>query len=109
MKSNGRHHFSPEEKLRIVVHGLSGVESIADICRREGISTVQFYSWKKRLMSSAGDIFGKQKKTSRREEELGETLIRKDQVIAHLTEENLQLKKNPGAVLQKYLRQRGGR
>ena len=109
MKDGGRRRFSPEEKLRIVVHGLSGVESIADICRREGISTVQFYSWKKRLLSSAGDIFGKQKRVSRREEELGATLQRKDQVIAHLTEENLELKKNPGAVLQRYLRRSGGR
>ena len=109
MQQNGRRRFSPSEKLRIVVSGLSGVESISDICRREGISTVQYYSWKKRLMSSADHVFGRQKQPSRHEEELGETLIRKDQVIAHLTEENLELKKNPGAVLQKYLRRSGGR
>jgi transposase-like protein len=32
-----RHHFSAEDKIRIVLEGLRGEESIAELCRREGI------------------------------------------------------------------------
>jgi len=108
MSRTSRRRFSPSEKLQIVLAGLSGTESVSDICRREGISTVQFYDWKKRLLSSADDVYGRSKKPSRLEEELAETLLRKDQVIAQITEENLQLKKNPGSVLEKYLRRSNG-
>ena len=80
MSRTPRRRFSPSEKLQIVLAGLSGTESVADICRREGISTVQFYEWKKRLLSSADTVYGRTKKPSRREEELSETLVRKDQI-----------------------------
>ncbi|MDP8205237.1 MAG: transposase [Candidatus Electryonea clarkiae] len=109
MVAKKRRRFKPSDKLRIVLSGLSGEERVSDICRREGISTVQYYSWKKRLLSSADEVYGNQKRSSRQEEELIETVVRKDHVIAHLTEENLEFKKNPGAVLSKYLRRSGGR
>ena len=32
-----RRHFSAEEKIRVVLEGLRGEESIAELCRREGI------------------------------------------------------------------------
>jgi transposase len=38
-----RRKFSPDEKIRIILEGLKGEESIADICRREGIAPNLYY------------------------------------------------------------------
>ncbi len=48
-----RRHFSAEEKIRIVLDGLSGEESIAEICRREGIASSMYYvyGWLSRCKS----------------------------------------------------------
>jgi transposase-like protein len=37
--------FSAEEKIRIVMSGLRGEDSIAELCRKEGIAQSQYYSW----------------------------------------------------------------
>lgn len=42
-----RKHHSAEEKIRIVLEGLRGEDSIAAICRREGIAESLYYSWSK--------------------------------------------------------------
>ena len=40
-----RKQYTAEEKIRIVVSGLRGEESIAALCRREGIAEGLYYSW----------------------------------------------------------------
>jgi transposase len=40
-----RKHYSAEEKIRIVLTGLRGEDSIAELCRREGISQYLYYRW----------------------------------------------------------------
>ena len=42
-----RRRFSAEEKIRIVIEGLRGEESIASLCRREGIAAILYYRWSK--------------------------------------------------------------
>ena len=42
-----RRKHSTEEKIRIVLEGLRGEESIASLCRREGIAESLYYSWSK--------------------------------------------------------------
>ena len=42
-----RWHYSSEEKIRIVLEGLRGEESIATPCRREGVADSLYYSWSK--------------------------------------------------------------
>ena len=42
-----RRRFSAEEKIRIVIEGLRGEESIASLCRREGIAANLYYRWSK--------------------------------------------------------------
>ena len=37
--TRSRRHFSAEEKIRIVPEGLRGEESIAELCRREGVDS----------------------------------------------------------------------
>jgi transposase-like protein len=89
--------YSPKEKMEIVVNGLSSNGGIAEVCRRYGISTVQYYQWKDRIVKSAPEIFKrKDSRLNGREEELKAKLTHKDRVIAIITEENLELKKNLG-------------
>ena len=45
-------HYSSEEKIRIVLDGLRGEDSIAELCRREGISQGIYYKWFKDFMEA---------------------------------------------------------
>jgi transposase len=47
-----RRHYSSEEKIRIVLEGLRGEESIATLCRREGIADSLYYSWSKEFLEA---------------------------------------------------------
>ena len=47
-----RKQYSAEEKIRIVLDGLKGEDSIADLCRREGIAQSLYYSWSKEFLEA---------------------------------------------------------
>ena len=47
IKRNTRRKFSGEEKIRIILEGLKGEESISAICRKEGIAPTMYYKWSK--------------------------------------------------------------
>ena len=47
-----RKHCSPEEKVRIMLDGLRGADSIAELCCREGIWQGIYYKWSKGLMEA---------------------------------------------------------
>ena len=47
-----RKHHSAEDKIRIVLEGLRGEESIAALCRREGIAESLYYSWSKEFLEA---------------------------------------------------------
>ncbi|WP_336054896.1 IS3 family transposase [Nitratireductor sp. CH_MIT9313-5] len=47
-----RKHYSAEEKIRIVLEGLRGEESIAGLCRREGIAESLYYNWSKEFLEA---------------------------------------------------------
>ena len=56
-----RKQYGAEEKIRIVLDGLRGEDSIAELCRREGIAQSLYYKWSKDFMEAgkkrlAGDI-----------------------------------------------------
>ena len=46
------HSYSSEEKIRIVLAGLRGEESICVLCRREGIAESLYYSWSKEFLEA---------------------------------------------------------
>ena len=93
----GRRKYTQKEKLQIVFEGLSNPDGISEVCRRKGISTVQFYQWKDKIVKSAPEIFARKNKKSVKEiEDLKGLLKKKNFVIAEITEENLELKKNLG-------------
>ena len=47
-----RKQRSSEEKIRIVISGLRGEESVAALCRREGIAESLYYSWSKEFLEA---------------------------------------------------------
>jgi transposase len=47
-----RRHHSAEGKIRVVLDGLRGEHSIAEICRREGIAECLYYSWSKEFLEA---------------------------------------------------------
>ena len=52
IRRNTRHKYSAEEKIRIVLEGLKGEVSIAELCRREGIVSNLYYRWSKDFLEA---------------------------------------------------------
>ena len=51
-----RRQFSAEEKIRIILDGLRGEDSIAELCRREGIAQSLYYVWSKEFLEAGKDL-----------------------------------------------------
>ena len=91
-----RRQFSAEEKIRIVLSGLRGEDSIAELCRREGIVQNLYYRWSKEFLEAgkkrlAGDTA--RGATSDEVKELRREASALKEVVAELTLENRLLKK----------------
>ena len=54
-----RKPYSAEEKIRIVLDGLRGEGTIAQLCRREGISQGLYYSWSKEFLEAGKKACGR--------------------------------------------------
>ena len=94
MSEKKRRKWSAREKLRIVLTCLQPGVEIAEVCRREGINPTMFYNWRKRLMSSADQVFEEKPRKRDLERERREAeMSRLKDVIAEITAENLELKK----------------
>jgi transposase len=92
-----RRHFSAEDKIRIVLEGLRGEDSIAELCRREGIVQNLYYRWSKDFLEAgkkrlAGDTA--RAATSEEVKELRREANALKEVVAELTLENRVLKKS---------------
>ena len=96
IKRKTRREYSGEEKIRIVVEELRGEESIAALCRREGISESLYYKWSKESLEAGkarliGDT--KRQASSREVEELRQQNDQLKQLVAELALKNRVLKK----------------
>src|SRR3982750_3617753 len=92
-----RKHYSAEEKIRIVLDGLRGEYSIAELCRREGIAASMYYGWSKEFLEAgkrrlAGDTA--RAATSGEVKDLRREAAALKEVVADLTLENRLLKKS---------------
>jgi transposase len=92
-----RRQFSAEEKIRIVLTGLRGEDSIAELCRREGIVENLYYRWSKEFLEAgkkrlAGDTA--RAATSDEVKELRREASALKEVVAELMLENRLLKKS---------------
>jgi transposase len=52
IKRNTRRKFNSEEKIRIILEGLKGENSINELCRKEGIHPTQYYKWSKDFLEA---------------------------------------------------------
>jgi transposase len=92
-----RRQHSSEEKIRIVLEGLRGEDSISELCRREGIAQSLYYSWSKEFLEAgkkrlAGDTA--RQATSSEVKELRAEAAALKEAVADLTLENRLLKKS---------------
>lgn len=97
IKRKTRRQYSAEEKIRIVLDGLRGEISIAELCRQEGLAESMYYKWSKEFMEAgkkrlAGDIV----REASTDEVKGLRREARDlkECVAELTLENRLLKKS---------------
>jgi transposase len=92
-----RRRFGAEEKIRIVLEGLRGEDSIAELCRREGINQNLYYRWSKDFLEAgkkrlAGDTA--REATSDEVKHLRSEALALKEAVADLTLDNRLLKKS---------------
>jgi transposase len=93
IRRHTRKKYSSEEKIRIVIEGLRGEISIAELCRKEGIHPNLYYNWSKDFMEAgkkrlAGDV--KREATSTEVNDLKNENMELKLLVAEL---NLELRK----------------
>lgn len=90
IKRKARRKFVPEERIRIVLEGLRGEESIAELCRKEGIVPSQYYGWSKDFLeagkqrlagdtkreANSRDVSGLRKENSHLKQMLAEMMLK---------------------------------
>jgi transposase len=97
IRQRTRRKFSSEEKIRIVLEGLRGEQSVAELCRREGIVANLYYKWSKDFLEAgkkrlAGDVL--REATSDEVKDLQRENNDLKVVVAELTLKNRVLKKS---------------
>ena len=97
LKRKTRRIYSSEEKIRIIIDGIRGETTIAELCRKEGISQGIYYKWSKDFMDAGkrrltGDTM-REANTSEVKELKDENHSLKELVVEFLLD-NRDLKKN---------------
>jgi transposase len=92
-----RRKYSAEEKIRIVIAGLRGEDTVAELCRREGIAQSLYYKWSKEFLEAgksrlAGDT--KRAATGEEVKDLRQENEQLKQLVAELALKNRVLKKS---------------
>ena len=95
-----RRHHSAEDKIRIMLEGLRGEDSIAELCRKEGINQNLYYRWSKEFLEAgkkrlAGDTA--REATTDEVKELKARARQLKETLAEVLIENRLLKKTYGA------------
>ena len=97
IRRNSRKRYSGEEKIRIVLEGLRGEESVAELCRREGISESVYYRWSKEFLAAGKQrLVGNTKRQATSDDvaELRRENEQLKQLVAELALKNRVLKKS---------------
>ncbi len=97
LKRKTRRNYSSEEKIRIIIEGMRGEMTIAELCRKEGLSQGLYYKWSKDFMEAgkkrlSGDTM-REANTSEVKELKDENRSLKE-LVAELSLDNRDLKKN---------------
>ena len=97
IKRKTRRKFNPEERIRIILEGLKGEDSIAAICRREVIAPSLYYKWSKSFLEAGKQrLKGDTMREANRDEvsELRKENEQLKQLVAELSLKNRVLKKS---------------
>jgi transposase len=97
LKRKTRKSYSSEEKIRIIIEGMRGETTRAELCRKEGISQGNYYKWSKDFMEAGkkrlnGDTM--REANSSEVQELKSENIDLKELVAELSLEVRKLKKN---------------
>lgn len=92
-----RKRWSPEEKQKIVLAGLRNEASVAELCRRHGVSDVMYYKWKKAFLEGALDGLKGNGREGSNEAALKKENEELKALIGELTVENRFLKRIQGS------------
>jgi transposase-like protein len=101
-----RKHLTPEQKVAIVRRHVLERVPMSDLCDEYGIHATQYYAWQKQLFEQGSVVFERktnkanqkrqQTAQAKKIEQLEEKLQKKNEVVAELLEEHVQLKKELG-------------
>ena len=92
-----RKKYSAEEKIRIVLEGLRGESTIAELCRREGIAQNLYYKWSKEFLEAGKQRLSGNTKRQADSEEVSSMKHENEQLkllVAELALKNKVLKKS---------------
>ena len=104
MSKKARRTYQPEEKLAILKEHLVEGRPVSEVCERHGVQPSMFYYWQRQLFENGALALGpvnrgvsaKEQRQVERIAHLEARLARKDQVIAELSEDLVQTKKELG-------------
>ena len=97
-----RKNYTPEEKVAILRRHLVEKVLVSDLCDELGLNPTVFYGWQKQLFENGAAAFQRKgtrnsaTADARRIEKLEAKLVQKNEVLAELMEEHVQLKKELG-------------
>jgi transposase len=99
-----RRHFTSEQKVTLLRLHLLEKKPVSDICQEHNFSVNLFYLWQKQFFENGSAAFentGKRRQADQNTKDrkiaaLEEKLLRKNEVLAELMEEHVQLKKELG-------------
>ena len=97
IKRRTRKKYSSEEKIRVVLEGLRGEVSIAELCRREGIHTNVYYTWSKAFLEAGKKRLNGDTQREATTDEVSGIKQENDQLkqlVADLSLKNMVLKKS---------------
>ena len=92
-----RKKYSAEDKIRVVIEGLRGEATVAELCRKEGISQSLYYSWSKDFLEAGKARLNGDTKRNADASEVKEMRYEVDQLkllVAELSLKNRRLKKS---------------
>jgi transposase len=101
MSRKPRKQYTAEEKMAILREHLLEKKPISEVCDRHQLQPTVFYGWQKQFFENGEAAFGRKNKRAEEGKDrqiaaLQEKLIKKNEVIAELMEENVQSKKANG-------------
>ncbi len=102
MNKRHRRRHTAEQKAELLRQHVVEKKPVSEVCNEAEIQPSLFYTWQRELLAGAPSLFGTRRSPSREKEleekvsRLEARVARKDQIIAEVTEEYVQLKKELG-------------